>query len=63
MAKKQALGKGLGALIKKQGNSSELSKDGVNNPTSNTSVGSHENDVRKVAIAQVVWDHPASHRS
>ena len=55
MAKKQALGKGLGALIKKQGNSSEISKENTANPASeNNRMGSHENDVRKVSISQVV---------
>ncbi len=56
MAKKQALGKGLGALIKKQGNSSEISKDISKSSSSqnHTGMGSHENDVRKVPIKKVV---------
>lgn len=51
MAKK-ALGKGLGALIKNQGNSSNLTKKGAHsNPDA---PGTHDSDVRMVAIDSVV---------
>ena len=53
MAKKQALGKGLGALIKKQGNSTDFAP-----PASSTKdgdgIGTHENEVRNVPIEQVI---------
>ncbi len=48
MAKKQALGKGLGALIKTQGNSS-IASNSVKKGS-----GTHENDVRNVPITSVV---------
>lgn len=55
MAKKQALGKGLGALIKKQGNSSDFSSPtSASEPEKKQGVGTHENDVRNVSIEQVV---------
>ncbi len=56
MAKKQALGKGLGALIKKQGNSSDFPQDNVpsRNQSNDNGVGTHENDVRTVPIDQVI---------
>jgi len=49
MAKK-ALGKGLGALIKNQGNQSNITKPGGNS----NAPGTHDNDVRMVAIDSVV---------
>ncbi len=56
MAKKQALGQGLGALIKKQGNSTDFAPaHSVGNKFNNSNaVGTHENEVRKVPINQVV---------
>ena len=56
MAKKQALGKGLGALIKKQGNSSDFPQDNVSpsNQNKDNGIGAHENEVRTVPIDQVV---------
>ncbi len=48
MAKKQALGKGLGALIKTQGTSSITSNNVKTGP------GTHENDVRNVPITSVI---------
>ncbi len=48
MAKKQALGKGLGALIKTQGSSTLAGNSVKKGP------GTHENDVRNVPISQVV---------
>lgn len=50
MAKKQALGKGLGALIKTQGAGSSITAPGNHK----AGPGSHESDVRKVSITQVV---------
>jgi ParB family chromosome partitioning protein len=56
MAKKQALGKGLGALIKKQGNSSDFAAAHTfaSKQNGNSGVGTHENDVRNVPIDQVI---------
>lgn len=56
MAKKQALGKGLGALIKKQGNSSDFAQaNSLSSQSSNKNeVGKHESDVRNVPITQVI---------
>ncbi|MFT5905110.1 MAG: ParB family chromosome partitioning protein [Cryomorphaceae bacterium] len=56
MAKKQALGKGLGALIKKQGNSTDFAPAhlSASNKDNNSGVGTHENDVRNVPIKQVI---------
>ena len=56
MAKKQALGQGLGALIKKQGNSSDFatSHAASSKINHNSGPGTHENEVRKVPINQVI---------
>ncbi|MEZ7956577.1 MAG: ParB/RepB/Spo0J family partition protein [Rubritalea sp.] len=55
MANKQALGKGLGALIKKQGNSTDFKPvHSSSNKNMNSGVGTHENDVRNVPIDQVI---------
>lgn len=56
MAKKQALGKGLGALIKKQGNSTDFTSNhsASSNKDADNGVGTHENDVRNVLIDQVI---------
>lgn len=56
MAKKQALGKGLGALIKKQGNSSDFKSDhsSTEKHIDKSNIGSHENEVRNVPITQVI---------
>jgi len=56
MAKKQALGKGLGALIKKQGNSTDFPQENSYTGSQNTDkeVGTHENEVRTVPIEQVI---------
>ncbi|MGJ8656668.1 MAG: ParB/RepB/Spo0J family partition protein [Akkermansiaceae bacterium] len=56
MAKKQALGKGLGALIKKQGNSSDFAQNHSlqSNQNDKGGVGTHENEVRNVPIDQVI---------
>lgn len=56
MAKKQALGKGLGALIKKQGNSSDFTQNHASqsNQNEDKEVGTHENEVRNVPIDQVI---------
>lgn len=50
MAKKQALGKGLGALIKNQGAGGAITNPG----NQKTGPGTHENDVRNVPITQIV---------
>lgn len=50
MAKKKALGKGLGALIKTQGLGSSITGSG----NQKSGPGTHENDVRNVAIGQIV---------
>jgi len=50
MAKKQALGKGLGALIKTQGMGSSITGPG----NVKSGPGTHENDVRNVSIEQIV---------
>ncbi len=49
MAKKQALGKGLGALIKTQGLGSSITGPG----NQKAGPGTHENDVRNVPIGQI----------
>ncbi len=56
MAKKQALGQGLGALIKKQGNSTDITSvnASANKLGIHSGVGTHENDVRNVPINQVI---------
>lgn len=54
MAKK-ALGKGLGALIKKQDNPSPIASNSVNNAAkANDAPGTHDNEVRLVPIDSVV---------
>ncbi len=50
MAKKKALGKGLGALIKNQGIASSITGPG----NQKSSPGTHENDVRNVPISQII---------
>ena len=50
MAKKQALGKGLGALIKTQGIGSNITGPG----NQKSGPGTHENDVRNVPIGQII---------
>jgi ParB family chromosome partitioning protein len=56
MAKKQALGKGLGALIKRQGNSTDFAPSHSSSSEANNhgGPGTHENDVRNVPISQVI---------
>ena len=56
MAKKQALGQGLGALIKRQGNSTDSAPPHSSSSEANNhgGPGTHENDVRNVPISQVI---------
>jgi ParB family chromosome partitioning protein len=56
MAKKQALGQGLGALIKRQGNSTDFAPphSSASKANNHGGPGTHENDVRNVPISQVI---------